>query len=78
MAEFPAPKEGIVLTRFIVSDDVERSRRFNSEVLGGEVVRDGEPSFVALAKVGSSSTSVAGPPMTSRLSRSRPRRTRIA
>jgi catechol 2,3-dioxygenase-like lactoylglutathione lyase family enzyme len=37
------------LTHFIVSDDVERSRRFYSEVLGGEVVRDGEPSFVALA-----------------------------
>jgi catechol 2,3-dioxygenase-like lactoylglutathione lyase family enzyme len=34
---------------FIVSDDVERSRRFYTEVLGGEVVRDGEPSFVALA-----------------------------
>ena len=49
MAEFPAPKEGIVLTHFIVSDDVERSRRFYSEVLGGEVVRDGEPSFGALA-----------------------------
>jgi catechol 2,3-dioxygenase-like lactoylglutathione lyase family enzyme len=49
MAEFPAPKEGIVLTYFIVSDDVERSRRFYTEVLGGETVREGEPSFVALA-----------------------------
>jgi catechol 2,3-dioxygenase-like lactoylglutathione lyase family enzyme len=49
MAEFPAPKEGIVLTHFIVSDDVERSRRFYTEVLGGETVRAGEPSFVALA-----------------------------
>jgi catechol 2,3-dioxygenase-like lactoylglutathione lyase family enzyme len=49
MAEFPAPKEGIVLTHFIVSDDVERSRRFYTEVLGGETVRRGEPSFVALA-----------------------------
>jgi hypothetical protein len=28
MAEFPAPKEGIVLTQFIVSNDVERSRRW--------------------------------------------------
>jgi hypothetical protein len=28
MAEFPAPKEAIALTHFIVSDDVERSRRF--------------------------------------------------
>ena len=49
MAEFPAPKEGILLTHFIVSADVERSRRFYTEVLGGETVRAGEPSFVALA-----------------------------
>ena len=49
MAEFPAPSEGIVLTHFIVSDDVERSRRFYADVLGGEVVLEGEPSIVALA-----------------------------
>ena len=49
MTEFPAPEEGITLTHFIVSDDVERSRRFYTEVLGGETVRGGEPSFVALA-----------------------------
>jgi catechol 2,3-dioxygenase-like lactoylglutathione lyase family enzyme len=49
MAQFPAPKEGIVLTHFIVSDNVECSRRFYTEVLGGETVRGGEPSFVALA-----------------------------
>ena len=49
MADFPAPDEGIALTHFIVSDDVERSRRFYTEVLGGETVRAGEPSFVELA-----------------------------
>ena len=49
MAELPAPDEGILLTHFIVSDDVERSRRFYTEVLGGETVREGEPSFVQLA-----------------------------
>lgn len=49
MAEFPAPQEGIALTHFIVSDDVERSRRFYTEVLGGETVYAGEPSVVALA-----------------------------
>ena len=48
-AEFPAPKEGIVLTHFIVSEDVERSRRFYTDVLGGEAVLEGEPSIVALA-----------------------------
>jgi catechol 2,3-dioxygenase-like lactoylglutathione lyase family enzyme len=49
MPELPAPREGIVLTHFVVSDDVERSRRFYTEVLGGETVRAGEPSIVALA-----------------------------
>ncbi len=49
MAEFPAPAHGIVLTHFIVSDDVERSSRFYTEVLGGETVRVGEPTYVALA-----------------------------
>jgi catechol 2,3-dioxygenase-like lactoylglutathione lyase family enzyme len=49
MAEFQPPTEGIVLTHFIVSDDVARSRRFYTEVLGGETVWDGEPSMVALA-----------------------------
>lgn len=35
MARLPTPSEGILLTHFIVSDDVERSRRFYTEVLGG-------------------------------------------
>ena len=46
---FPAPTQGIVLAHFIVSDDVERSRRFYTEVLGGQAVTTGEPSYVALA-----------------------------
>jgi catechol 2,3-dioxygenase-like lactoylglutathione lyase family enzyme len=41
MAEFPAPTEGILLTHFIVSDDVERSRRFYTDVLGGEIINAG-------------------------------------
>jgi catechol 2,3-dioxygenase-like lactoylglutathione lyase family enzyme len=49
MAELPIPKEGILLTHFIVSDDVRRSCRFYTEVLGGELVMEGEPSIVALA-----------------------------
>ena len=38
-----------MLTHFIVSDDVERSRQFYTDVLGGDTIRSGEPSFVALA-----------------------------
>jgi catechol 2,3-dioxygenase-like lactoylglutathione lyase family enzyme len=49
MAELPAPTEGIVLTHFIVAADVERSRRFYTDVLGGEPVMEGEPSIVAIA-----------------------------
>jgi catechol 2,3-dioxygenase-like lactoylglutathione lyase family enzyme len=49
MPELPVPSQGIVLTHFIVSDDVERSRRFYTEVLGGETVLAGEPAIVALA-----------------------------
>ena len=43
----------LVLAHFIVSDDVERSRRFYTEVLGGETVVSGEANdgvtYVALA-----------------------------
>ena len=49
IAQFPAPQEGIVLTQFIVSEDVERSRRFYTDVLGGEAVRDRERAIVQLA-----------------------------
>jgi catechol 2,3-dioxygenase-like lactoylglutathione lyase family enzyme len=49
MAEFPRPTEGIVLTHFIVTSDVQRSRRFYVDVLGGEVLLAGEPTIIALA-----------------------------
>jgi len=66
MAEFPAPTEGIVLTHFIIASDVDRTRRFYADVLGGEVLRDGKPSIVALANSWII-INVGGPlPMTSR------------
>src|SRR5215207_11262868 len=49
MAQLPLPTEGIALTHFIVSADVPRSAAFYSEVLGGEIVMEGEPTIVALA-----------------------------
>jgi catechol 2,3-dioxygenase-like lactoylglutathione lyase family enzyme len=39
----------LVLAHFIVSNDVERSRRFYTEVLGGKVVFSGDVTYVALA-----------------------------
>jgi catechol 2,3-dioxygenase-like lactoylglutathione lyase family enzyme len=49
MTESSALSDEIVLTHFIVSDDIERSRRFYTEVLGGKAVVLGEPTYVALA-----------------------------
>jgi predicted enzyme related to lactoylglutathione lyase len=49
MASFPAPTDGIVLTQFLVAADVERSSRFYSDVLGGEIVLAGEPTIIALS-----------------------------
>ena len=49
MAEPTKPAEQMVVCHFIVSDDVERSRRFYTEVLGGRVVFGPEPTNVALA-----------------------------
>ena len=58
---FPAPPEGFLVTYFIVARDIERSRRFYTEVLGGETVLEGEPSIVALSN-GWVTISVAGGP----------------
>ena len=49
MAEPPVPSEGILLTHFVVAEDVERSAAFYADVLGGEIVMTGEPSIVQLA-----------------------------
>ena len=45
----PIPDEGVLLTHFLTVKDVERSARFYSDVLGGEIVLAGEPTCIALA-----------------------------
>jgi catechol 2,3-dioxygenase-like lactoylglutathione lyase family enzyme len=49
MADFTPPAEAILLGHFIVSGDVERSRRFYTEVLGGRVLFSGVPTVIGLA-----------------------------
>ena len=51
MAALPSEQAGIVLAHFIVSDDVERSKRFYTEVLGGRLAFSGPGglTYVALA-----------------------------
>jgi catechol 2,3-dioxygenase-like lactoylglutathione lyase family enzyme len=53
MAEMPSPNQqnDMVLTNFIVSNDIERSVSFYTRVLGGELAMnmDGGPAVVQLA-----------------------------
>jgi catechol 2,3-dioxygenase-like lactoylglutathione lyase family enzyme len=52
LAEFTPPAEGIVATHFIVSDDIERSRHFYTEVLGGKLAfTAGDLTYVQLANI---------------------------
>ena len=49
--DFPAPTEGIAVTHFLVAKDIAITARFYAEVLGGDLVFEGEgsPSVVKLA-----------------------------
>lgn len=45
----PLPESGFVVTHFLTVSDMKRSVRFYSDILGGEVVFEGDPSIVKLA-----------------------------
>jgi catechol 2,3-dioxygenase-like lactoylglutathione lyase family enzyme len=50
MAEFPVPREGVLVTYLVVSRDVARSCRFYTDVLGGETVLETDDfAIVAIA-----------------------------
>jgi catechol 2,3-dioxygenase-like lactoylglutathione lyase family enzyme len=71
----------MVVAHFIVSDDVERCRRFYTDVLGARTVVSGEGddevTYVALANSWIIVNVGGGPTTTSRPSRSRRRPTQI-
>jgi hypothetical protein len=43
------PKEGFVLTHFLTVADVKRSTDFYLRILGGKVIRSGEPTIIQIA-----------------------------
>lgn len=47
--EFPAPEAGFVITHFLTVEDVDRSRKFYEDVLGGKAVMEGEPTILKVA-----------------------------
>ncbi|HEY9287357.1 MAG TPA: VOC family protein [Candidatus Dormibacteraeota bacterium] len=48
-SDFPAPREGFVLTNFLVVSDQDRSRDFYQRILNGKVVRDRDPVIMKVA-----------------------------
>ncbi len=46
--DFPAPRQGIVLTHFLTVKDQERSRAFYADLLGGQVVLERDPCIIKL------------------------------
>ena len=49
MSEMPKPKEGFVLTHFLVVADIQKAIAFYRDVLGGEVVMDSSAGVVKIA-----------------------------
>jgi lactoylglutathione lyase len=47
--DFPAPKEGFVITHVLVVADQDRSREFYRSLLGGQVLLDGDPVIMKVA-----------------------------
>ncbi len=47
--DFPAPREGIRLTHFLVVADPDRSREFYRSLFDGQVVRERDPVVIKVA-----------------------------
>jgi lactoylglutathione lyase len=47
--DFPAPKEGFVITQFLVVSDQDRSRAFYQRLLDGTVVGERDPVIMKVA-----------------------------
>ena len=47
--DFPAPKDGFVITYVLVVADQDRSREFYQSLLGGRVVLAGDPVIIKVA-----------------------------
>ena len=48
-AEWPIPREGLVVTHLLIVRDIDRSRRFYSEVLGARTLMEGPPAILRFA-----------------------------
>ena len=49
MEDFPSPRDGFVITQFLVVSDQDRSREFYRTLLGGKVVLERDPVIMKVA-----------------------------
>jgi lactoylglutathione lyase len=47
--DFPAPREGVVITHVLVVADQDRSREFYRSLLGGQVLVERDPVIMKVA-----------------------------
>jgi lactoylglutathione lyase len=55
--DFPAPREGFVITNVLVVTDLDRSREFYRSLLGGQVLLERDPAII---KVGNTWLTLVG------------------
>ena len=59
--DFPAPKEGFVITHFLVVSDQERSREFYRSLFDGQVLLERDPVIIKVANTWLTLTTGGGP-----------------
>jgi len=59
--DFPAPKEGFVITNVLVVADPDRSRDFYRSLLGGQVLLEGDPVIIKVANTWLTLVTAGGP-----------------
>jgi catechol 2,3-dioxygenase-like lactoylglutathione lyase family enzyme len=59
--DFPAPKEGFVISHVLVVADLDRSREFYRSLLGGQVLLAGDPVIMKVANTWLTLTTGGGP-----------------
>jgi len=59
--DFPAPKEGFVITHVLVVADPERSREFYRSLLDGQVLLERDPVIIKVANTWLTLVSAGGP-----------------
>ena len=59
--DFPAPKEGFVITHVLVVADQERSREFYRSLLGGQVLLERDPVIMKVANTWLTLVTPGGP-----------------